>query len=308
MPLHLSIISPVYKAEGIITELVRRIKAAVGQITEEYEIILVEDGSPDNSWNEMIIESEKDKRVKSVKLSRNFGQHYAITAGLDLAQGEWVIVMDCDLQDQPEEIEGMLHVARQGSSIVLARRGVRTDGVFKKMSSKTFYSVLTYLTGTKQDSSVANFGIYHRSVVDAIKQLREPIRYFPTMVRWVGFKKTYIDIEHGHRFSGSTSYNWNKLFRLALDIILANSDKPIRLIVKFGFFISIAAFLFGIYNIFLYLNDQISVPGYTSLLLSVWFLGGLMMMVLGIIGLYVGKIFEGVKNRPVYIIEKIINS
>jgi dolichol-phosphate mannosyltransferase len=127
------------------------------------------------------------------------------------------------------------------------------------------------------------------------------------MVRWVGFKKTYVDIEHGQRFFGSTSYNWSKLFRLALDIILANSDKPIRLIVKFGFLISIAAFLFGIYNLILYLNHQISVPGYTSLLLSVWFLGGLMMMVLGIIGLYVGKIFEGVKNRPVYIVEKIIN-
>ena len=306
--MHLSIISPVYKASGIIPELVRRIKSAVGKITDDYEIILVEDGSPDNSWNEMVAESQKDQRIKSVKLSRNFGQHYAITAGLDLAQGEWVAVMDCDLQDQPEEIERMLQVAKQGASIVLARRVVRSDGFFKKMSSKTFYTVLSYLTGTKQDPSVANFGIYHRSVVDAIKQLREPIRYFPTMVRWVGFKKTYVDIEHGQRFSGSTSYNWSKLFRLALDIILANSDKPIRLIVKFGFFISIAAFLFGIYNVFLYMNHQISVPGYTSLLLSVWFLGGLMMMVLGIIGLYVGKIFEGVKNRPVYIVEKIINS
>ncbi len=303
----LSIISPVYKAQGIIPELVRRIRASVEAITQDYEIILVEDGSPDNSWEEMLLESEKDKRVKSVKLSRNFGQHYAITAGLDLAQGEWVVVMDCDLQDQPEEISKLLETAQQGASIVLARRAVRTDGFLKKLSSKSFYAVLSYLTGVKQDPAVANFGIYHQSVVKAIKQLHEPIRYFPTMVKWVGFKKAYVDIEHGERYSGSTSYNWHKLFRLAIDIILANSDKPIRLIVKAGFVISFGAFLFGIFSIWRYLSGEIIVPGYTSLLVSVWFIGGLLMSVLGIIGLYVGKIFEGVKNRPVYIVEKIIN-
>ncbi len=303
----LSIVSPVYRAEGIIPELVKRIRAAVEPITNDYEIILVEDGSPDNSWAEMVAESKKDARVKSVKLSRNFGQHYAITAGLDLTQGEWVVVMDCDLQDRPEEIGRLLQVAQQGSSVVLARRVERTDGFLKKLSSKTFYTVLSYLTGTRQDPSVANFGVYHKSVVEAIRCLREPIRYFPTMVRWVGFKKSYLDIEHGERFSGSTSYNWSKLLRLAMDIILANSDKPIRLIVKAGFLIAIAAFLFGLYSIWRYLNNQIVVPGYTSLLVSVWFMGGLIMMVLGIIGLYVGKIFEGVKRRPVYIIEQRIN-
>jgi glycosyltransferase involved in cell wall biosynthesis len=303
----LSIVSPVYKAQGIIPELVRRVLAAVEAITQDYEIILVEDGSPDNSWQEMLQESAKDKRVKSVKLSRNFGQHYAITAGLDIAKGEWVVVMDCDLQDQPEEIGKLLLAARAGASIVLARRVLRTDGFFKKTGSKTFYTILGYLTGVKQDPAVANFGVYHQSVVKAIRQLREPIRYFPTMVRWVGFQKTYIDIEHGERFSGSTSYNWHKLFRLAIDIILANSDKPIRLIVKAGFMLSFGAFLFGLYSIWRYLSGQIIVPGYTSLLVSVWFLGGLLMSVLGIIGLYVGKIFEGVKNRPVYIVEKIVN-
>ena len=303
----LSIISPVYKAEGIIPELVRRIRTAVEVITEDYEIILVEDGSPDNSWQEMVLESQKDPRVKSVKLSRNFGQHYAITSGLDISKGEWVVVMDCDLQDQPEEVCKLLQTAQQGSSVVLARRAVRTDGYFKRLSSKAFYVVLSYLTGIKQDPAVANFGIYHQSVVKAIRQLREPIRYFPTMVRWVGFQKTYVDIEHGERYSGSTSYNWHKLFRLAIDIILANSDKPIRLIVKAGFIISFGSFLFGLYSIWRYLTGQIIVAGYTSLLVSVWFLGGLLMSVLGIIGLYVGKIFEGVKNRPVYIVEKIVN-
>lgn len=303
----LSIISPVYKAQGIIPELVRRIRASVEPITEAYEIILVEDGSPDNSWEEMSLESQKDERIVSVKLSRNFGQHYAITAGLDLAKGEWVVVMDCDLQDRPEEIGKLLQVAQQGSSIVLARRTVRTDGFLKKLSSKSFYAVLSYLTGVKQDPAVANFGIYHSTVVKAICQLREPIRYFPTMVRWVGFTKTYLNIEHGERFSGSTSYNWHKLLQLAVDIILANSDKPIRLIVKAGFMISLASFVFGLVSIWRYVSGLIVVPGYTSLLLSVWFLGGLLMSVLGIIGLYVGKIFEGVKSRPVYVIEKIIN-
>jgi glycosyltransferase involved in cell wall biosynthesis len=305
--MYLSVVSPVYKAEGIIYELVRRIRNSAEMITQDYEIILVEDGSPDNSWQEMLMESEKDQRVKSVKLSRNFGQHYAITAGLDLAKGEWVVVMDCDLQDQPEGIGKLLQVARDGASIVLARRAIRTDGYIKRISSKAFYTTLGYLTGVKLDPAVANFGIYHRSVVEAIRRLREPIRYFPTMVNWVGFSKNYVDIKHGERYTGTTSYNWHKLFRLAIDIILANSDKPIRLIVKAGFLISFAAFLFGLYSIWRYFSGQIIVPGYTSLLVSVWFLGGLLMSVLGIIGLYVGKIFEGVKNRPVYIVEKILN-
>ncbi|MFN4285601.1 MAG: glycosyltransferase family 2 protein [Lacibacter sp.] len=302
-----SIVSPVYRAEAIVPELVRRIRVAVETVTQDYEIILVEDGSPDKSWEAIAAECNKDARVMGISLSRNFGQHYAITAGLDQARGQWVVVMDCDLQDRPEEISALFEKAKEGYDIVMAQRKDRQDGFLKKISSKLFYSTLSYLTGTKQDPSIANFGIYHRKVIAALRQMREPIRYFPTMVRWTGFRRTTMEVTHAERFSGSTSYNWNRLFRLALDIILANSDKPIRLIVKFGFLIAFISFLIGAIVVYRYFMHQITVPGYTSLLVSVWFMGGMILFVLGLIGLYIGKIFEGVKQRPMYLVGQTIN-
>lgn len=304
---YLSIVSPVYKAEFIVSELVRRIGMAISKITDNYEIILVEDHSPDDSWRSILDECKKDQRIKAVKLSRNFGQHYAITAGLDYAEGTWVIVMDCDLQDKPEEIIHLYQKAKEGYDIVLAQRKIRKDHLLKRVSSLLFYRTLSYLTGYKQDPSVANFGIYHSSTIAAIRKMREPIRYFPTMVKWVGFRKTAIEVTHDERFSGSTSYNWSKLFSLALDIILVNSDKPIRLIVKLGFFIAFSSFVVGAITVVKYLTNKITVPGYTSLLISIWFMGGFILFVLGLIGLYIGKIFEGVKHRPIYIVQQEIN-
>ena len=154
---HLSIVSPVYRAEKIIPELVERIKIAASQITDNFEIILVEDCGPDNSWSAIEKECLIDKRVKGIKLSRNFGQHYAITAGLNYSKGEWVVVMDCDLQDLPEEISNLYNKTKEGFDIVLARRFERQDTFLKRLSSKIFYTTLSYLTGTKQDNTIANF-------------------------------------------------------------------------------------------------------------------------------------------------------
>lgn len=303
----ISVVTPVYKAEKIIEELVRRLIFELEKIANEFEIILVEDGSPDASWKIIETVCILDKRIKGIKLSRNFGQHYAITAGLDHATGNWIIVMDCDLQDRPEEIPLLYKKAKEGFDIVVARRKERTDGFFKKIFSKLFYGILSYLTGTSHDSSVANFGIYDSKVIQALQKLREPIRYFPTMVRWVGFNKSFVDVEHGERFYGKTTYNWQKLSKLAIDIILANSDKPIRIIVKTGFFISFISIIIGVVVIYRFLMNEITVAGYTSLLVSIWFIGGMVLFVLGLIGLYIGKIFEGVKNRPIYFIDEEIN-
>lgn len=300
---HISIVSPVYKAENLIDILISRIQQSVGQITENYEIILVDDHGPDNSWDKIKENALKDERVKGIKLSRNFGQHYAISAGLDQAQGEWVVVMDCDLQDQPEEIIKLYSKSLEGFDIVLARRHDRKDSFLKKLFSKYFYKTLSYLTGTKQDSTIANFGIYHNRVISSICSMRESIRYFPTMVRWVGYKSTSINVEHAERAEGETSYNLSRLINLALDIILAFSDKPIRLTVKAGLIISTMSLIFAFITIFRYLFGNISVLGYTSLITSIWFLSGLIISILGIIGLYVGKTFEGVKARPIYIID-----
>jgi glycosyltransferase involved in cell wall biosynthesis len=171
-----SVVSPVYRAEAIVPELVRRIRTTIESITQDYEIILVDDGSPDKSWEAITQESKKESRVKGIQLSRNFGQHYAITAGLDHTNGEWLVVMDCDLQDKPEEIYSLYQKAKEGYDIVMAQREIRTDGFRKKFFSKIFYLVFNYLTDMKHDSSVANYGIYSRKVVNAFNQIREPNR------------------------------------------------------------------------------------------------------------------------------------
>ncbi|WP_339868352.1 glycosyltransferase family 2 protein [uncultured Algoriphagus sp.] len=303
----LSIISPVYQAESLLQELVERIRQAVSGITDSYEIILVEDASKDNSWNKIEELASRFPEIKGIKLSRNFGQHYAITAGLDAAKGEWIVVMDCDLQDRPEEIPNLYQEAQKGFDVVLAKRENRQDGFFKRLSSKVFYRTLAWLTGSKQDESIANFGVYHRKVVNEIIGMRESIRYFPTMVKWVGFRQTAIPVVHAENGDRGSTYNLKRLFNLALDIMLAYSDKPIRLTVKLGMLVALTGFLFALYTLYRYLDGNIIVAGYASLIISLWMLTGFLLITLGMVGLYIGKTFEGVKNRPIYIVEKRIS-
>jgi len=291
-----------------VPQLVAQVREVLEKITADFEILLVEDGGPDQSWTAIAAEARKDKRVKGIKLSRNFGQHYAITAGLDYAKGRWVVVMDCDLQDRPSEIAALYQKAVEGYDIVLARRMARKDGLLKRMYSRAFYRTLGYLTGSRQDESIANFGIYSHKVVEAIRTMREPIRYFPTMVRWVGFRQTKVDVVHGERETGRSAYNFRKMLRLAKDIILANSERPIYAIVGIGFIVSLVSFIAGIVVAIQYFLHKIQVAGYTSLILSVWFLSGLIIMILGVIGLYLGKTFEAVKDRPIYIIDQTVNA
>lgn len=302
--MHLSIISPVYRAESLLPELIRRIEAAVLPLTGEFEIILVEDASPDLSWAVIEQLASSNPRIKGIKLSRNFGQHYAITAGLDAAKGDWIVVMDCDLQDRPEEIPALYSKAKEGFEVVLARRANRQDGFFKRFSSKLFYRTLAWLTGSHQDETIANFGIYSNQVIQEIIGMRESIRYFPTMVRWVGFSQTTLDVVHAPNEDRSSSYNFKRLFNLALDIMLAYSDKPIRLTVKLGLLVALTGFLFALYTLFRYFHGDIIVAGYASLIISLWLLTGFILVTLGMVGLYVGKTFEGVKKRPIYIVEK----
>lgn len=300
----LSIVSPVYRAELVLDELVERIAKSVPSAFNSYEIILVDDFSPDRSWQKIIEISSKNSNVRGFKLSRNFGQHYAITAGLNQVSGDYVVVLDCDLQDQPEEIEKLFNESQKGFDIVLARRYERKDSFYKKTISKLFYKTLSYLTGTKQDATVANFGIYSKQVINEVVKLEEKIKYFPTMVKWVGFSTSYVNVEHASRSEGKSNYNLKKLLNLALDIILAYSDKPLRLIIKFGLSIAMVSFLMVIYVLFEKITGKVSVSGYASLIISIWFLSGCLLTTLGVVGLYIGKIFEGVKNRPSYIIEK----
>jgi len=304
--LNISIVSPVYKAEDLVESLVYQLRTVLIAMDINFEIILIEDGSPDGSWTEIKKACSSYPEVIGIRLSKNFGQHYAISAGLTRAKGEWIIVMDCDLQDRPSEIPRLFTEAQKGHDIVMARRSVRRDTWLKRLSSKLFYSVLSYLTGVKQDPAVANFGIYNRKVIATINSLPESIRYFPTMVQWVGYRSTKLNVEHAERPKGTTSYSIKKLFNLALDICLANSDKPLRLVIKIGFLVSLIGFLFAGYTAIEALRGEIQVLGYASLLVSLWILSGLIIFIVGVVGLYVGKSFEGIKNRPPFIIDEVI--
>ena len=302
--IEISIVSPVYRAEGLVKTLVDRLQIVLSSLEVTYEIILVDDASPDNSWAVMCAEAENNSQLKIFQLSRNFGQHNAITAGLSQAKGKWIVVMDCDLQDRPEEITALYREAQKGYDQVVARRVVRQDSWLKIMSSKAFYSLFSYLTDTTQDPSVANFGIYHRTVIDAILSMGDKIRYFPTMSQWVGFKRGHLDVKHEARPTGESSYNFRSLFALAFDNILAFSDKPLKLTVKLGFWIAFTSMIMGGYYLYQYGVGNIEVLGFASLIVSISFFSGMVIMILGIIGLYLGKTFEQVKARPQFIIRE----
>ena len=300
----ISVISPVYGAENIIEKLVDDIRKVMNQLDVTFEIILVDDRSPDNSWEVMKQLSTKFPEVKSIRLSRNFGQHPAIVAGLSLAKGEWIVVMDCDLQDQPKEISKLYNKALEGYDIVLASRKLRQDGFFKKLFSKLFYKVFNYLSGIDVNSEVANFGIYHRKVISSILQIQDYIKFFPLFIKWVGYRATTVSVEHREREFGSSSYNFVKLFSLAFNTIISFSDKPLKIFTVLGFLISFVSVLFGFYFFIEALSGEIKEPGFSSLIISIWLLSGIIISSVGIVGLYLGKTFNQTKNRPVFIIDE----
>lgn len=302
----ITIVSPVYRAENMVEKLVSEIQKTIQKIGLTYEIILVDDRSPDNSWQKMQNISKKNKEVKSVRLSRNFGQHPAIMAGLSLAKGEWVVVMDCDLQDQPKEIEKLYHKAQEGFDVVLARRENRQDGFLKKLSSKMFSVFYSFFTDTKYDNEIANFGIYHQKVISNINEMNDYIKTFPLFVNWVGFTTTSVLVEHASRDSGKSSYSFSSLLSLAFNTIISFSNKPLKIFVKFGLIISLFSFFFGLLTIFRYSKGEIEVVGYSSLIVSIWFLFGILITVIGVVGIYIGKIFDQTKNRPVFIIDDVM--
>ena len=247
----ISIVSPVYRAEKILPILVSEINLVMERIGEDYEIILVDDRSPDNSWEVMKVLSSQNPKIKSIRLSRNFGQHSAIFAGLTKTKGDWVVVMDCDMQDQPKEIAKLYKKALEGYDIVLGQRENRKDKFLKKLSSKLFYKVFNYLSGGQFNNEIGNFGIYKKKVIDSILNINDYIKFFPLFINWVGFRNISIPIEHGEREEGKSSYSISRLLKLAFNVIISFSDKPLRLFINFGLGISILSFILGIYYLYL---------------------------------------------------------
>jgi len=303
----ISVVSPVYCCANCLRELCARLASTLAAISESYEIILIDDASPDAAWQVVRELCASDPRIKAVGLSRNFGQHYAIAAGLEHARGNWIVVMDCDLQDRPEEIGKLYEKALEGHDIVFAERETRQDSWLKRNSSRAFIALLNYLSGADYDYRTANFGVYSRAVVDSVRSMGDQSRFFPVMVRWTGFRSTSVPVQHDARSDGRSAYSLRRLLRLALDIILSYSDKPLRLVAALGIIVSVIALGMTAFSLFRYLHGDVTVAGYTSVIASMWLLAGVTLFCMGIIGLYVGRVFESVKSRPVFIVRERLN-
>ena len=301
---HLSVIIPVYKAENCLDELYRRLSAVLGGIDENFEIVLVEDCGGDNSWQKIAELAARDPRVRGIQFSRNFGQHYGITAGIDHCNGDWVVVMDCDLQDRPEEIPRLYAKAQEGYDVVLARRGERQDPPLKRFTSWLFYKVFSYLADIEYDGQTGNFRIMSRKVVENLRTVREQLRFFGGLVQWLGFPTASIEVEHAERHEGQSTYTYAKLWKLAAETIIAYSDKPLRLAVRFGFLMAFLSFCYGLYILIRSMFYSVPIMGWSSLIVSLYFIGGIIISILGIIGIYLGKTFDESKKRPLYIVRR----
>ena len=300
----LSIVIPVFNESELIEELVKRVKSNTESITTDYEILLVDDGSNDSTWSEILREANLEKRVKGLKFSRNFGHHYAITAGLHQSSGKWVVVMDGDLQDRPEVIPQLFKKANEGNDVVFVNRKNRTESYSYILLQRIYYKMLNYLSGVKFNPEQANFSIINRKVVEAFIQFPENARFYASTIKWLGFKTASIDAEHGKRFIGKPAYTFKKRIKLATDVIIAFSDRPLKVAINLGIFISLISFLFLIWFVLKWFFVGVTVNGWFSLIFFTLFLGGIILIVLGIIGVYIGRIYTEVKKRPLYVIDE----
>ena len=300
----LSIVSPVYQAENTIKELVRRIDQAAAKITDKYEIILVEDRSFDDSWLKIVEVASSNPRVRGARLSRNYGQHAAITAALSLSEGEHVVVIDCDLQHDPGDIELLYNNAVGGYDIVLARHPKRQHALSRNIGAAFFCWIITLFSGEKQlDTNLSGFSILSRKVVDAFFSFNESQRHFLHIVSCMGFSVGYLDLLHHERLQGKSSYTIRALIRHALHGIIGQSTRLLHLSIVMGFIYFLFAMIGVIYVVTRYFFWGLK-EGWASGIVLLLASTGSILLSLGIIGLYIGSIFEQVRGRPLFLIDE----
>ncbi|HEX7681290.1 MAG TPA: glycosyltransferase [Thermoanaerobaculia bacterium] len=304
----ISVVSPVYRAEGIIDEFVREVALALKRVTSDFELVLVEDGSGDGSWPRIAAACTADHRVKGVKLSRNFGQHYAITAGLEQALGTYVIVMDCDLQDDPAFIPDLYAKAIEGYDIVLTSKPKRAHGFFKDLFARLFARSLQWMGGgSSPDWLVGGYSILSRRAVQSLLQINDVHRHYLGMIRWLGFPVAHVPVVHRPRASGKSSYNLPKLIHHAIDGWVSHSNRLLYISVAMGFSFLLTAIVL-VALIFVVYFVRGFAQGWPSLVVLILTCTGAMLMSVGVLGLYIGKIFDQVRARPLYIIEQTLNA
>jgi len=302
-----SVVVPVHNEELNINELINRLMAVMSHAGETFEIVIIDDGSEDNTWNTILAISEVNNKVKAIRLSRNFGQHHAITAGLKKCTGDWVVVMDGDLQDRPEVIPQLIYESKKGYDVVFVNRINRPESIRYKVLQRLFYFILKYLSGIKFNHSQANFSIISRKVVDYFNNFPEQARFYGSTIKWLGFKQSSVSADHGTRFSGRPAYTLKSRFRLASEVILTFSEKPLVLSIKIGFFMSITSLSIFIWVVTAKLIWGYQILGWASLIASIFLSSGIIIFVLGILGIYIGRIFKEVKNRPLYVVDEYLN-
>lgn len=304
-PPSLSIVIPCFNEEEVLPELYRRVKAAAASAGCPYEIILVDDGSRDRTWEMLVQYQNQDTRIKAVRLSRNYGHQVAMTCGVDQAQGQVVLIMDADLQDPPELLGEMLKKWAEGYDVVYGKRVQRKgESIFKRGFAFIFYRVFKRLTGFELPSDTGDFRLMDRRAAEAFRALREKHRFIRGMVSWVGYNQTPVFYERPERFAGKTKYPFKKSFFLAIDAITSFSYAPLRMASYLGVMISGLAFAYILVVLGLKFAGR-NLPGYTSIMAALLLLGGVQLIVLGIIGEYVGRIFEQGQQRPLYLIDQI---
>lgn len=302
----ISVVVPVYGCKAAVKELYERLTATLSGITGDYEIIFVNDACPQGSWEVIEEIAKEDSKFVGIDLSRNFGQSKAITAGLDNADGDYVIVMDCDLQDKPEEITKLYSKIKEGYDVVFARRTDRKDSAYKKFVSKLFYKIYEKLSGFKYDPTTCNYIICTQNVKKSFCSMREYHREYATYVSWMGFRQAFVDVETDPRKEGESSYTLGRKLKLAEEILTSQSASLLRFAAYVGFIITAIAFLYIIFLVIQYFVADID-PGWTSVIATVLLVGGLTITFNGIAGIYIGNTFMQSKNRPLYFIREIKN-
>lgn len=301
--IYFSVVIPCYCCADCLDELQRQMTVALDSIGKTWEVVLVDDRSPKGDWEKIQAIHQRDPRFRGIQLSRNFGQHLAITAGLSEAQGQYVAVMDCDLQDPPEVLPKMLEMAEAGNKVVLGRRQGKKHSPLRKTQAAVYSFLVRRLSGLRFDQSVGTLSVLHRQVVDSFNQFMDCDRHYLYILNWLGFDPTFYEYKHKERFSGKSSYSLVGLIRHAVSGLLFQTTVLLRYMIYLGFLITIMGMSLAGYFVYLYMQNT-PPAGWTSLVVIMLVLGGFTIACLGVVGLYVGRIFYQVRQRPLFVIDK----
>lgn len=300
----ISVVVPVYGCIGCLDQLCHQLEESLAAITPRFEIILVDDRSPDNAWSQIQVLQTAYPSVKGLRLSRNYGQHVAITAGLSAARGDYAVVMDCDLQDPPSLIPQLYAKLQEGYDMILAKRVERNHSPFRLLAARAYFNILSKLTDEEVDGSYGSFSMLSRKVIDAFLLFEEKERHYLFILRWLGFRIGSVDYVHQERHAGRSSYTLGRLLSHALNGILFQATVLLRWIVSLGFLFAISGMTVAGYLIWRSIFYT-ALPGWTSLVVLILLSTGTILISLGIIGLYIGKIFDQAKQRPLYVVDVI---